>query len=151
MPANLKNAAVATELEKVSFPSNPKERQCQRMFKLPHNCTHLRPSKSESEVTQSCLTLCDPMDCSLLGSSVHGIFQARLLEWIAISFSRRSSRPRNRTWVSHIAGRRFTIWATRDASKVMLKIFQANIQQMNWELQYVQVWFRKDRNHRLYC
>ena len=151
MPANFKNAAVATGLEKVSFPSNPKERQCQRMFKLPHNCTHLRPSKSESEVTQSCLTLCDPMDCSLLGSSVHGIFQARLLEWIAISFSRRSSRPRNRTWVSHIAGRRFTIWATRDASKVMLKIFQANIQQMNWELQYVQVWFRKDRNHRLYC
>ena len=44
--------------------------------------------QSESEVTQSCLTLCDPMDCSLPGSSVHGIFQARVLEWIAISFSR---------------------------------------------------------------
>ena len=42
-------------------------------------------------VTQSCLTLCDPMDCSLPGSSVHGIFQARILEWVAISFSRRSS------------------------------------------------------------
>ena len=42
--------------------------------------------KSESEVTQSCLTLSDPMDCSLLGSSVHGIFQARVLEWVAISF-----------------------------------------------------------------
>ena len=41
MPANLENSAVATGLEKVSFPSNPKERQCQRMFKLPHNCTHL--------------------------------------------------------------------------------------------------------------
>ena len=41
MPANLENSAVATELEKVSFHSNPKERQCQRMFKLPHNCTHL--------------------------------------------------------------------------------------------------------------
>ena len=41
MPANLKNSAVATGLEKVSFHSNPKERQCQRMFKLPHNCTHL--------------------------------------------------------------------------------------------------------------
>ena len=53
--------------------------------------------------------LCHPMDCSLLGSSVHGIFQARVLEWIAISFSRGSSRPRNRTWVSHIAGRRFTV------------------------------------------
>ena len=45
----------------------------------------------ESEVSQSCLTLCDPVDCSLLGSSVHGIFQARVLEWVAISFSRGSS------------------------------------------------------------
>ena len=43
--------------------------------------------KSESEVAQSCLTLCDPKDCSLLGSSVHGIFQARVLEWVAIAFS----------------------------------------------------------------
>ena len=47
-----------------------------------------------SEVAQLCLTLYDPMDCSLLGSSVHGIFQARILEWVAISFSRRPSRPR---------------------------------------------------------
>ena len=44
--------------------------------------------KSESEVTQLCLTLCDPIDCSLPGSSIHGIFQARILEWVAISFSR---------------------------------------------------------------
>ena len=43
--------------------------------------------KSESEVAQSCLTLCDPMDCSLPGSSIHGIFQARVLEWGAIVFS----------------------------------------------------------------
>ena len=43
--------------------------------------------KSESEVAQSCLTLRDPMDCSLPGSSIHGIFQARVLEWVAISFS----------------------------------------------------------------
>ena len=49
------------------------------------------------EVTQSCPTLCDPMDCSLPGSSVHGILQARILEWVAISFSRGSSRPRDRT------------------------------------------------------
>ena len=44
--------------------------------------------KKESEVTQSCLTLCNPMDFSLLGSSIHGMFQARVLEWVAISFSR---------------------------------------------------------------
>ena len=43
--------------------------------------------KSESEVAQSCLTLSDPMDCSLAGSSIHGIFQARVLEWVAIAFS----------------------------------------------------------------
>ena len=48
-----------------------------------------------SEVAQSCLTLCDPIDCSLLGSSIHRIFQARVLEWAAISFSRGSSQPRD--------------------------------------------------------
>ena len=55
-----------------------------------------------------------PVCCSPPGSSVHGILQARVLEWVAIAFSRGSSRPRNRTQVSHIAGRRFTIWATRE-------------------------------------
>ena len=50
-------------------------------------------SDSDSEVAQSCLTLCDPMDSSQPGSSIHGVFQARMLEWVAISFSRRSSRP----------------------------------------------------------
>ena len=63
----------------------------------------------ESEVAQSCLTLCDPMDCSLRGSSVHGIFQARVLEWVAISFSRESSQLRDLTQVSCIVGRRFTV------------------------------------------
>ena len=56
----------------------------------------------QSEVAQSCLTLCNPMDCSLPGSSVHGIFQAIVLEWIAISFSRGSSQPRDQTWVSRV-------------------------------------------------
>ena len=64
------------------------------------------------EVAQSCPTLCNPIDCSLPGSSVHGIFQARVLEWVAISFSRGSSQPRDRTQVSYIVGRRFTVWAT---------------------------------------
>ena len=64
--------------------------------------------ESQSEVAQSCPTLCDPMDCSLQRSSVHGIFQARVPEWVAISFSRGSSQPRDRTWVSRIVGRCFT-------------------------------------------
>ena len=50
----------------------------------------------ESEVSQSCLILCDPMDCSLPGSFVHGIFQARVLEWVTISFSMVFSQPRDR-------------------------------------------------------
>ena len=64
-----------------------------------------------SEVTQSCPTLWDPINCSLPGSSIHGIFQAIVLYWIAISFSRGSSQHRDRTWVSHIVGRRFTVRA----------------------------------------
>ena len=64
---------------------------------------------------QSCLTLCEPMDCGLPGSSVHGILQARILEWGAILFSKGSSRPRDRTWVSCIAGTFFTIWAIRES------------------------------------
>ena len=68
-----------------------------------------------SEVAQSCLTLCDPVDCSPPGSSVHGILQTRILEWVAISFSRGSSQPRDWTQVSRIAGRRFNLWATREA------------------------------------
>ena len=71
-------------------------------------------TRKHSEVAQLCPTLCNPLDCSLPGTSVHGIFQARVLEWIAISFSRGSSRPRNRTRVSSIASRHFTVWATRD-------------------------------------
>ena len=55
-------------------------------------------------ISQSCPILCNPMDCSLLGSSVHGILQARILEWVAIPFSRGSSQPRNQTQVSRIVG-----------------------------------------------
>ena len=66
-------------------------------------------SEVESEVAQSCPTLCDPMDCSPPGSSVHGILQARILEWGAISFSRGSSRPSDQTQVSCIAGRCFNL------------------------------------------
>ena len=74
-------------------------------------CTINRKEKK----VKPCPTFCDPMDCSLPGSTVHGIFQARVLEWVAISFSRGSSRPRDRTQVSCIAGRRFIIWGTREA------------------------------------
>ena len=67
---------------------------------------------SEGEVAQSCPTPCDSTDYSLPGSSVHGVLQARVLEWVAISFSRGSSWPRDWNQVSGIVGRRFTVWAT---------------------------------------
>ena len=69
-------------------------------------------------VTQSCLTFCDPMDCSLPGSSVHGILQARILEWVVISISRGSSRPRGPTQASCTEGRFFIIQATREALEI---------------------------------
>ena len=64
------------------------------------------------KVVQLCLTLCDPMDYT-----VHGILQARILEWVALPFSKGSSQPRDRTQVSHIAGGLLTSWATREAQE----------------------------------
>ena len=72
-------------------------------------------SEIESEITQLCSALCNPMDCSPPGFFVHGISQARILKWVAISFSRRSSWLRDGTQVSGIAGRFFIIWATRES------------------------------------
>ena len=83
---------------------------------------HLKDTKKDFVlclVTQSCLTLCNPMGCSLPGSSVHGILQARILEWVAMPFSRGSSQCRDWTYVSHNAGRFFTAWATREARKTL--------------------------------
>ena len=66
-------------------------------------------------VTQSCPTLCNAVDCSPPGPLVREILQARILEWVAISFSRGSSQPKDRTQVSCTAGRFFTVWATKEA------------------------------------
>ena len=79
----------------------------QKMIKITaYDCFRI----SEVKVSQLCLTLCDPIDYT-----VHGVFQARILEWVAIPFSRGSSQSRDRTQVSHIAGGFFTSWATREA------------------------------------
>ena len=75
----------------------------------------LRERKVKVLDTKLNLSLCDPMDCSPPGSSVHGILQVRILEWLAIPFSRGSSWPRDQTQVSRITGIFFTIWATREA------------------------------------
>ena len=77
-------------------------------------------NKSESEVAQLC-RLCDPMDSSLHQAPLSmRFFKARVLEWVAISFSRESSQPRDRTQVSHIVDRQFTIWATREVHIIVI-------------------------------
>ena len=88
----------------------------------------------ESRVAELCPTLHDPMDCSLLGSSVHGIFQEKILEWVAISFSRGSSQSRDWTRVSRIAGRHFTVWATREVLKNICWCLNSMCQALCWEL-----------------
>ena len=79
------------------------------------------------KVSQSCLTLCHPMDCSLPGSSVHGILQARILEWVAFPISRGSSRPKDRTQVFCVTGRFFTMRATKEADVI------PNNKKSHWE------------------
>ena len=69
----------------------------------------LEMARYRKEVVQLRLTLSSPVDCSLPGSSVHGILQARILEWVAVPLSRESSQPRDQTQVSRIAGGIFTI------------------------------------------
>ena len=78
----------------------------------------LLENKVKVLVAQWCLTLCNPMDCSPPHSSVHGIFQARSLEWVAITSSRGPCRPRNQTWISCIADRVFIIWAIREEALI---------------------------------
>ena len=85
-----------------------------------------------SAVAQSCPTLCNPMDCTLPDSSVHGIFQAIVLEWIAISFSSRSSRPRDGTQVSRIVDRRFTVWATKEEVEFLGQACNCVCMTSNW-------------------
>ena len=85
----------------------------------------------QSEVAQSCPTLCDPVDFSPPGSSVHGILQERILKWVVISSSRRSSQPRNRTCVSCIADRLFTT-EPPDIPSLSLLHFKWSINYMAW-------------------
>ena len=87
-------------------------------------------------VTQSCPTLWDPMDYSLPGSSVHGILQARILEWVCICFSRRYSWPRDWTWVSLIVGSLLMDWDTR---KEPSYLFKCNQQSQNKWLKRIPV------------
>ena len=94
----------------VKKPGTSEALHSQRYKEVPH--FQQEKKRKESEVAQSCPNLCDPMDYRPPSSSIHGIFLAQVLEWVAISFFKGSSQPRDWTQVSHIAGRHFTIWAT---------------------------------------
>ena len=94
-----------------------------------HSASSLFPPKYMYMLSRfNCVWLfCDPIDCSLPGFSVHGVLQVRILEWVAIPFSRRSSQSRDRTHVSHIAGGFFTSWATKKPKNIgvgSLSLFQ---------------------------
>ena len=83
-----------------------------------HKCRQVK-SKVKVLAAQSCPTLCNPMDCSPPSSSVHGILQAIIPEWVAIPFSRETSQPRDQTWVSCIEGRFLTGIACKWSLSVM--------------------------------
>ena len=100
-----------------NFPHSQRNSKCQYVNGGRKDLFFKDTIEKESDVAQSCLTLCNPMDCSLPASSIHEIFQARILESVAISFSRGSFQPRDQTPISHTAGRLFAIWATREALK----------------------------------
>ena len=87
---------VQTAAFPLSHPTAETERECSGVSPYVHVCVHAKP-------LQWCLTLWDPMDCSLPGSSVHGILQAKILEWVAMSFSRGFSQPRDQTHMSYVS------------------------------------------------
>ena len=98
----------------------------QHILTLSHESSFLNYELNWTEVAQSGPTLCDPVDNSPQGSSVHGILQARILEWVAISFSKGSSQPRDRTQASRIVGRCFNLWAPREAPTIAPFDFSVN-------------------------
>ena len=109
-----------------------------KWMKVPSfNDTQLR--RERSEVVRSCQTLCDPMNCSLPGSSVHGIYQARILEWVAICFSREFSQLREWTWVSCIAGGSF--FPKDRSSWFPLGFWLSHLAVQPWTLEFPSQWW----------
>ena len=108
------------EGEDHGFKDTSPNQLAERLWSNPMENSSAAPQKikysfQKGEVAQSCPTLCDPMDCSPPGSSIHGLLQARILERPAVSFSSGSSWPRDRTRVSCIASRLFTSWANKES------------------------------------
>ena len=118
--------------------------ECESWILRPSDCTSVSHSVFHSDPM-----LCDPMDYNLPGSSVHGILQTRILEWVAIPFSRGSSRPRNGTQVSCITGRFISVWATREAwlykGNRKIQIFDRNLPHLKF-CQFKKIFLKKHKN-----
>ena len=101
-------------------------------------------------VVQSCPTLCDPMDSSPPGPSVHWFLQARILECDAMPFSRGSSQFRDQTWVSGIVGRCFTIWGTREApGKTPIYTVLLTLKKYNFSSQFTTFYINLSKEKRV--
>ena len=117
-PLDFNNYSIATEIKTTSY-----WHVCTRTHTHTHTKQRNRTENPERvKAAQLCPTLCDPMDYT-----VHGILQARILEWVAFSFARGSSQPRDRTQVSLIAGGVFTSWAPREAHTNMFNWFLTKV------------------------
>ena len=112
---HVSSPALTGRFSTTELPGKPQKKVIEPIHLLKGNCCMYMLKYKWSEGARSCPTLCDSMDCSLLGSSFHRIFQAGILEWAPISFSRGSSRLKDWTQISCIADRCFTVWATREA------------------------------------
>ena len=111
-----------------------KENQAQIYTITQINLRYILLSERKVKVLDTKLdrSLCNPMDCSPPGSSVHGILQVRILEWLAILFSRGSSWPRDQTQVSRIVGRRFTFWTAGEANELISQILFSGVSSLGW-------------------
>ena len=121
-------------------PSSVVEKNKQHIWRNHTGCYN---TQSESDVAQSCPTLCDPLDCSPPGSSVHGILQARILEWVVTSSSRGSSQPRDQTHVSCVAciGRWMLYhWATWEDCIYIWLTYSTQIQTIHLIYEHVIGW-----------
>ena len=110
------------------------------------DCVPYSPFCVHAKLLQSCPTLCDPMDCSPPGSSIHGILQARILEWVAIPFSRGSSPPRDQTHISYVNGIGFgkqVLYHQRHLRSPFTTVPASNQCLAQWKLISMSEWMNK--------
>ena len=109
------SCSMAKALMSLGKSESKQQKELRSEQRHPSSCHRQAQVWEVKVLVAQCPTLCNPMDCSPPDASVHGILQARILEWVATPFSRGSSQPKDWTLISYIAGGFFTVWATREA------------------------------------